>query len=61
MPKARKKSIEFDLHIWAKPEDETMVETFTVSIGKRAICVDTPIERTLEAIRDEMEYQLREA
>jgi hypothetical protein len=38
-----------------------MVETFTVSIGKRAICVDTPIERTLEAIRDEMEYQLREA
>lgn len=52
---SKNKGTEFNLHIWAKPQDETMVSLFTVSISKRAVCIDMPIDKALESIREEME------
>jgi hypothetical protein len=46
---------EFDIHIWCKPESETMSALYTVSIGKRAICIDMTIDGALEHIRELME------
>jgi len=52
---AKAKGTEFDLHIWAKPQDENMVALFTVSIGKRAVCIDMPIDKAIESLREELE------
>jgi hypothetical protein len=46
---------EFDLHVWCKPEDEVMQRTYTVSFGKRAICIDMPIDDALEHVREFIE------
>ena len=51
---------EIDLHIWMKPETENMVTLYTVSIGKRAICIDMPIDDAMQHIRgvlDDMETE----
>jgi hypothetical protein len=48
-------STEFDLHVWAKPETENQPARFTVSIKKNAVCIDMPIDQTLEYIRSELE------
>jgi hypothetical protein len=29
---------EVDVHIWKHPEDESMEATFTISVGRRALC-----------------------
>lgn len=39
---ARKKSVEVDVHVWAKPETRNMVATYTLSVGKYCICYDFP-------------------
>ena len=49
------KGTEFDLHIWAKPETKNMTALFTASIGKRALCIDMPIDATLDRVRQELE------
>jgi len=51
----KNKDSEFDLHVWAKPEDANMTALFTVSIGKRALCIDMPIDAALDQIRKELE------
>lgn len=53
---ARKKDREFDLHIWAKPENANMSALFTVSRASGgAVCFDMPIDEALDCIRREME------
>jgi len=52
---AKQKDFEFDLHVWAKPETRNMTRTYTVSIGKRPICVDMPIDDALDSIRSVLE------
>lgn len=46
---------EFDVHVWKQPESKTWRATYTLSVGKRAICYDMPIEQTLEAFRNYLE------
>jgi hypothetical protein len=45
------KGEEIDLHIWMKPETKNMTTLFTVSIGKRAVCIDMPIDEATRCIR----------
>ena len=56
----KKQDQEIDLHIWMKPETENMVTVYTVSIGKRAVCIDMPIDKAMQHIRgvlDDMEAE----
>lgn len=46
---------EFDLHIWAKPENKNMAALYTVSRGRSAICIDMPIDEAIDFIRQELE------
>lgn len=51
-----KKDDEFDLHVWVKADEQDIVRTFTMSIGKRGVCIDSPLEQALEAIREVLEH-----
>ena len=51
----RKKDVEFDLHVWKEPEDETMVALYTLSFDKCGICYHMPIEQAMEALREYLE------
>jgi hypothetical protein len=55
MTKRKVDDREFDFHVWIKPEDDSIAALFTVSIGKRAVCIDMPIDDALDAMREEME------
>ena len=46
---------EFDLHVWVKPETDNMVRTYTVSIGKRSVCIDQPLDDAIDWISNTME------
>ena len=52
MAKRKQKEQDFDLHILATPEDENMVALYTVSIGRRAVCVDMPLDEAVDHIRE---------
>lgn len=41
---------EVDIHIWKKPETHSMVETFTISVGKQALCHYMPKEQAMECL-----------
>jgi hypothetical protein len=58
---SKKRDVEFDLHVWAKPENKSMVAVYTVSVGKHAVCIDFPIDRALACIREELEDRLASA
>jgi hypothetical protein len=45
-------SFEFNLHVWVKPEDESMQTVYTISRGKQCICIDATIDDAMEALRD---------
>ena len=45
------KSVEQDIHVWAKPETPLMEALYTVSIGQRALCVNMPIDQAATHIR----------
>jgi hypothetical protein len=46
---------EIDIHVWAKPQDETVVALFTLSIGKRSLCVDAPLDEAVDSLRSALE------
>ncbi len=52
---AKAEGFEFDLHVWAKPETKKMTALYTVSRGKRAVCIDQTIGSAMVSIREELE------
>jgi hypothetical protein len=53
--KSKPVGFEFDMHVWKKPECENMSTLYTISIGKFAVCIDAPLERAVQLVRDALE------
>jgi hypothetical protein len=53
--------IETDIHIWTKPETERMVTLYTISCGRRSICVDAPMGLAMRSLQNFLEEQAEEA
>ncbi len=53
--KEEKKDVEFDMHVWIKPESENTVPLYTISIGRRAVCHYMPLDKAIECVREEWE------
>lgn len=50
-----RKDPEFDLHVWKKPESANCEALYTVSLERHSICVDAPIGKALDAMREWLE------
>lgn len=48
------KTKDIDLHVFAKPADANCVALFTVSQGRRSVCIDLPLEDALRYIANEL-------
>ena len=51
-------NVEKSFRIWKKGEDENMTALYTISIGKRAICYDMPIEQAMQHLQEELEEMI---
>lgn len=54
--KAAKKSSpdEMDIHVWKKPGTKTIVDLYTLSVGKMPLCVDATIDQALASVEGEL-------
>lgn len=50
--------VEVDIHVWKKPADAATVDLYTISVGKYGICIDCPIDRALDSMRNYLENDL---
>lgn len=41
---------EFDIHIWKQPGNEHDDTLYTVSVGKRGLCIEMPLAQAMACI-----------